>query len=60
MKDTKVLLEEFAAQAHQGRLQEIYVDTGRLPYQNGRYQEAIRKYEELYGPWPIEIGRAHV
>lgn len=64
MKDTKVLLEEFAAQAHQGRLQEIYVDAGRLPYQNGRYQEAIRKYEELYGPGPVELfsapGRSEV
>ena len=47
MKETKALLEEFAANRHQARLQEIYVDKGVLDYQNGRYQEAIRKYEEL-------------
>ena len=50
MKETKVLLEEFAAKKHQERLKEIYVDAAVLDYQNERYQEAIRKYEELFGP----------
>lgn len=64
MKETKALLEEFAANRHQARLQEIYVDKGVLDYQNGRYQEAIRKYEELYGAGEAEIysaaGRSEV
>ena len=64
MKETKALLEEFAANRHQARLQEIYVDKGALDYQNGRYQEAIRKYEELYGAGEAEIysaaGRSEV
>ncbi len=64
MKDTKVLLEEFAAQQHQDRLTEIYVDTGVLSYQNERYQKAIQKYEELYGSGEVELfsaaGRSEV
>ncbi len=64
MKDTRALLEEFAANQHQARLQEIYVDKGVLGYQNGRYQEAIRKYEELYGAGEVELysaaGRSEV
>lgn len=64
MKDTKVLLEEFAAKKHQERLQEIYVDAGTLEYQNKRYQAAIEKYEELYGPGQVELysaaGRSEV
>ncbi len=64
MKDTKVLLEEFAAQQHQDRLTEIYVDTGVLSYQNERYQKAIQKYEELYGSGDVELfsaaGRSEV
>ncbi len=64
MKDTKVLLEEFAAKQHQERLQEIYVDTGVLEYQNKRYQAAIHKYEELYGSGEVELfsaaGRSEV
>ena len=58
MKETKALLEEFAANRHQARLQEIYVDKGALDYQNGRYQEAIRKYEELYGAGEGDSGVA--
>ena len=64
MKETKVLLEEFAAKQHQERLQEIYVDTGVLDCQNRRYQDAIHKYEELYGAGPVELfsapGRSEV
>ncbi len=64
MKETKVLLEEFSAKQHQERLQEIYVDTGVLEYQNRRYQDAVRKYEELYGAGPAELfsapGRSEV
>lgn len=64
MKDTKVLLGEFAAQQYQERLAEIYVDNGVLAYQNERYQKAIQKYEELYGENPVELysapGRSEV
>lgn len=64
MKETKVLLEEFAAEKHQERLKEIYVDPGVLDYQNERYQEAIRKFEELFGAGEAELysaaGRSEV
>ena len=64
MKETKVLLEEFAAEKHQERLKEIYVDPGVLDCQNERYQEAIRKFEELFGAGEAELysaaGRSEV
>ena len=64
MKDTKTLLKEFASQDYQERLAEIYVDQSVLAHQGGRYQAAIRKYEELYGEGQVEIfsapGRSEV
>ena len=64
MEHTKTLLEEFAAQQHQERLAEIYVDPGVLPYQCTRYQRAIREFENLYGSGESEIysapGRSEV
>ena len=64
MEHTKTLLEEFAAQQHQERLAEIYVDPGVLPYQCTRYQRAIREFENLYGSGEAEIysapGRSEV
>ncbi len=64
MEHTKTLLEEFAAQQHQERLAEIYVDPGVLPYQCTRYQQAIREFENLYGSGEAEIysapGRSEV
>lgn len=64
MQDTKTLLEGFAAQKYQDRLAEIYVDKNVLEKQNQRYQDVIRKYEELYGPGQVELfsapGRSEV
>ncbi len=64
MEQTKTLLEELAAQKHQERLAEIYVDSSVLPYQTARYQKAIQKFEELYGAGEAEIysapGRSEV
>ena len=64
MKDTKVLLEEFAANKHEARLSEIYVDQSVLAYQSERYQKAIQQYEGLYGQGPVELfsapGRSEV
>ncbi len=64
MEHTKTLLEEFAAQQHQERLAEIYVDPCVLPYQCTRYQRAIREFENLYGSGEAEIysapGRSEV
>ncbi len=64
MEQTKTLLEELAAQKHQERLAEIYVDYSVLPYQTARYQKAIQKFEELYGAGEAEIysapGRSEV
>ncbi len=64
MKETKVLLGEFKVKKHDSRLKEIYVDEQRLIYLNERYQQAIRRYEELYGAEEVEIysapGRSEV
>ncbi len=64
MEHSTTLLQEFAAQKYQGRLAEIYISQNVLAYQAKRYQEAIRKFEELYGPGEAEIysapGRSEV
>ena len=64
MKGTDVLLGEFAANEHNERLAEIYVDNGVLSYQNERYQKAIKEYEKLFGAGEVELysapGRSEV
>lgn len=64
MKDTSILFEEFKNQKNNLRLEEIYVDTNLLSYQNQRYQNAILKYEKLFGAGEAEIysapGRSEV
>ena len=64
MTETKVLLDGFAGQQYDARLEEIYIDRHMLDYQNSRYQQAIRKYEEIYGAGEVEIysapGRSEV
>lgn len=64
MKGTDVLLGEFAAEQHNERLAEIYVDNGVLSYQNERYQKAIKEYEKLFGAGKVELysapGRSEV
>lgn len=64
MKSTKVLAGELKEQGYQQRLTDIYVDTGVIAYQTKRYQQAIQKYEELYGEQEVEIysapGRSEV
>ncbi|MCI8299415.1 MAG: galactokinase [Lachnospiraceae bacterium] len=64
MKNTKVLAEEIKSQKYQERLKEIYVDEGVIAYQTKRYQEAVHKFEELFGEQDAEIysapGRSEV
>ncbi|MEY8390904.1 galactokinase [Lachnospiraceae bacterium] len=64
MKNTKVLAEEIKSQKYQERLKEIYVDEGVIAYQTKRYQDAVRKFEELFGEQDAEIysapGRSEV
>lgn len=64
MKNTKLLAKELISEEYQERLREIYVDEGVIPYQIKRYQEAIQKYEELFGEQEVEIysapGRSEV
>ncbi len=64
MKNTKVWTEELKSQGYQERLKEIYVDEGVIAYQTRRYQEAIEKFEELFGEQEAEIysapGRSEV
>ncbi|MCI9083553.1 MAG: galactokinase [Lachnospiraceae bacterium] len=64
MKNTKVWTEELKSQGCQERLKEIYVDEGVIAYQTKRYQEALHKFEELFGEQDVEIysapGRSEV
>ena len=64
MKNTKVWTEELKSQGCQERLREIYVDEGVIAYQTRRYQEALHKFEELFGEQDVEIysapGRSEV
>ena len=64
MKNTKVWTEELKSQGCQERLREIYVDEGVIAYQTRRYQEALHKFEELFGVQDVEIysapGRSEV
>lgn len=64
MKNTKVWTEELKSQGCQERLREIYVDEGVIAYQTRRYQEALHKFEELFGEQDAEIysapGRSEV
>ena len=64
MKELEGLLGELKAGQQDKRLKEIYVDEGMVPYQRARFQNAIRKFEELYGAGEAEVysapGRSEV
>ena len=64
MKEGKVFLEELKKGAYDERLRAIYVDETLVPEQRARYERAVEKYEELFGPGEIEIysapGRSEV
>lgn len=64
MREIKVLLNEVETKKQDERLKEIYVDEQVLAYQKKRYQEAVRKFEKLYGAGEAEIysapGRSEV
>ncbi len=64
MNQSTTLLQEFEARKHQDRLAEIYISQSLLDCQADRYCQAIKKFEELYGPGSAEIysapGRSEV
>ncbi len=64
MKNLKVLAEEVNSKEFRQRLQDIYVDAEMITSQVRRYQEAIQRYEELFGEQEAELysapGRSEV
>ncbi len=64
MKKKKLLLEELAQGAHDGWLQDIYVDQSMTAAQRERYIKAVNHYGELFGGEEVEIystpGRSEV
>lgn len=63
-RSTTELKEMLSDEEALWRLSDIYVDEKMLPGQMGRYDEAIRKFEELFGVQEVEIysapGRSEV
>ncbi len=55
MKNLKVLAQEVNSQEFRQRLLDIYVDAGMIASQVHRYQEAIQRYEELFGEQEVEL-----
>ena len=64
MRETESLLGELKARQQDKKLKEIYVDEGMVSYQRERFQNAIRRFEELYGAGEAEVysapGRSEV
>lgn len=63
MKATQ-LIEQFKNNQHNEILEDIYVDTSLISYQNERYQKALNKFIDLYGDDDVSIysapGRSEV
>lgn len=63
MKVTQ-LIEQFKNNQHNDILEDIYVDTSLISYQNERYQKALNKFIDLYGDDDVSIysapGRSEV
>lgn len=64
MRETESLLGELKARQQDKKLKEIYVDEGMVSYQRERFQNAICRFEELYGAGEVEVysapGRSEV
>lgn len=52
---TQQLIQQLQSGACDDRLLDIYVDEARLTYQRERYQNAIHKFEDLYGAGEVRI-----
>lgn len=68
METTKKLMQMLQNGMFEEKLSDIYVDAGMIPYQTGRYMNALKKYEETFGedevavfsaPGRSEIGGNH-
>lgn len=64
MKETSILIKEFEQGVFRERLRDIYVDEKVLNDQTDRYINALKKYEDIFGPEKAEIysapGRSEV
>lgn len=62
--NTEMLIEKIQSGEFDSKLLDIYVDSKLLDYQKSRYVEAIRRFEEIYGPGEVRIfsapGRSEV
>lgn len=60
----EMLIEKIQSGEFDSKLLDIYVDGKLLDYQKSRYVEAIRRFEEIYGPGEVRIfsapGRSEV
>lgn len=63
-KEVKILVKEFEEGMHQALLKDIYIDENMLKYQQERYINALKSFENLYGNKEVEIysapGRSEV
>lgn len=55
MKSIETLITEFQNQNYRDLLMDIYIDSERLSYQNCRYVNALKAYEEVFGNDEVEI-----
>ena len=55
MKQTEQLINELRQGIYDELLEDIYIDKSRIPYEKERYEDAVRKYEELFGKDIVEI-----
>ena len=64
MKDLDVIGKELQEGRYDGRLKDVYVDEGLVPYNRKRYGDALEKFRELFGEKEVELysapGRSEV
>jgi galactokinase len=49
MKNVKQISSELGSGIYDSRLKDVYVDEKMVPYNRGRYVQAVSKFEELFG-----------
>lgn len=52
---TELLVRRFSEGGNDDRLLDIYVDETKIPYQRERYINAIKKFEQCYGPGDVVL-----
>ncbi len=55
MQNISEYIQEIQSGIYDGRLREIYVDEKLLPYQKQRYQDALLKFQKLFGEKGVSV-----